>query len=299
MPAVEMHDVYKSFKNSHFDLKIDELQIQKGSIFGVLGPNGAGKSTLLKILMDLVKADKGQIRLLDCKHQERSRLQARTAFMPENKDLYASLTVEQMLDLAARLVPGWRQQKASHLLTLFPLRSEQKISTLSWGEKTQLYTIITFAKAADLYLLDEPTRGLDPVMQERMLSLIKEESIDGHTIIFSSHQIAELEETIDALMILKQGRIALSGELDLLKENCFLLASTTPDHSARSWLEQHARILGCRHVGEHLIYLCQSDASFQERTQKNQPQLQFLDFGLKQLFITLVESEEDNHAFIP
>lgn len=298
MPAVEMHNIYKSFKHSRFDLKIDELQIQKGSIFGILGPNGAGKSTLLKILMDLIKLDKGSIALLGYDHKDRSRLQSRIAFMPESKDLYASLTVRQMLDLAARLVPGWRQQKARHLLTLFPLRPERKIATLSWGEKTQLYTILTFAKAADLYLLDEPTRGLDPVMQEKMLNLIKDESIDGHTIVFSSHQIAELEETIDALMVLKQGRIALSGELDLLKESCFLLASSATHPGEQNWLDQHAKILGHRHVGEHLLYLCQGDASFQEQAQKNQPQLQFLDFGLQQLFITLVESEGDNHAFI-
>lgn len=298
MPAIEMTSISKSYPKDGFKLNIADLKVEEGSIFGLLGPNGAGKTSLLKIIMDMVKADQGQVKIMGINHQERSVLQSRIAYMPENKDLYPHLTVGKMLDLGRRIIPEWNPVKAESLVKRFPLHKDKKISILSFGEKTQLYTILTFAKAADIYLLDEPTRGLDPVMQERMLNLIKEESSDGNTVIFSSHQIADLEETVDSLAIVKNGSIVLNGDLDDLKENYFFIAIDAQDQALLDWVLQHQDILACRQLDSSILCLGKGDQQIRKQAQEMQANLQFPKLGLKDLFITLVESEGKSNGIV-
>lgn len=211
-------------KNKSFHLLIDNFLIKEGSITGLVGPNGAGKTTLLKLIVKLLYPNGGSILFRDQTINENLIIN-NISYMPSEKSLYENMTVKQMLSFASHSVPHWNNDKAKKLLALFPLTITKKVSTLSYGEKTQLYTIITFSKDVPFIILDEPTQGLDPVMQERMLSLIKDESSQGKTILFSSHQLNEVEVTADSIAIIKSGQIVLSGLIDDLKEDLFMIVA--------------------------------------------------------------------------
>lgn len=208
-------------KNDNFRLVIDEFTIKEGSITGLVGPNGAGKTTLLKIIVKLLYPNSGTI-LFKNENIDENIIINNISYMPGHKNLYENMTVKQMLSFASSSVPYWNNNKAEKLLGMFPLSLNKKISTLSYGEKTQLYAVITFAKNVPFIILDEPTQGLDPVMQERMLSLIKEESSEGKTILFSSHQLSEVEASADTIAIMKSGQIVLNGIIDDLKADLFM-----------------------------------------------------------------------------
>lgn len=218
-------DLSKTYPhNNNFQLLIDKFSIKEGSITGLVGPNGAGKTTLLKLIVKLLYPNRGNILFRD-QNIDENLIINNISYMPGEKSLYEKMTVEQMLAFASHSVPHWNNDKAKKLLTIFPLNLNKKISTLSYGEKTQLYAIITFSKNVPFIILDEPTQGLDPVMQERMLSLIKDESSEGKTILFSSHQLGEVEASADTIAIMKSGQIVLSGIIDDLKEDLFMIVA--------------------------------------------------------------------------
>lgn len=224
MEMISIQDLIKSYAPGDFKLTINNFSIKKGSITGLVGPNGAGKTTLLKLIVKLLSPSQGHISLMGQSINEKHIID-NISYMPGQKNFYENMTIKQMLALASRSIPHWNKLKAEHLLTRFPLSINKKISTLSYGERTQLSAILTFSKDVPLIILDEPTQGLDPVMQERMLSLIKAESSDEKTILFSSHQLNEVETTADTIAIIKSGQIIISDNIDDLKANLFMIVS--------------------------------------------------------------------------
>jgi ABC-2 type transport system ATP-binding protein len=288
MPALELRDVSKSYPHNDFILKVDHLSIEQGSIFGLLGPNGSGKTTLLKLLMGLVHPDQGNIRLLGQDVKDASLLIENTAYMPENKNLYENMTVAQMLGFARDSLLGWDNDKAQYLNDLFPLNPKKRISTLSYGERTLLYARLIFPKSATLLILDEPTRGLDPLMQNRMLTLIKEESIAGKTVLFSSHQLVEVEETADAVALVKNGSIVLQGNLDDLKADLFLL--TLPPGMEGSVAQWPIKVLSAKKQTDRLQLLCSGDPNSRQLLREQSEHFLLSRADLRDIFLHLVEN---------
>lgn len=288
MHAVEIKDLCKSYKKSTFTLQIADLLVEPGSIFGLLGPNGAGKTSLLKLLMDMIRPDAGYIEILGHKSSDREKLQTKISYMPENKNLYPNMTVKKMLDYAAGLIPGWDNDIAQELRDIFPLDLKKRISTLSYGEKTQLYAILTFARSAELFILDEPTRGLDPLMQEQMLRLIKEKCWQGKTIIFSSHQLGEIEESADSLAMLRNGRIVLNGNLDDLKSELFIikLEENEISYLAPSLLN----VIATHHHNKQLLILCRGGIKARHRLRADFDFFHPENVNIKDIFLMLMEN---------
>ncbi|MGI6452816.1 MAG: ABC transporter ATP-binding protein [Syntrophomonadaceae bacterium] len=291
MKAIEISGLKKTFKKSNFCLQIDSLSIDQGSIVGLLGPNGAGKTTLLKLALDLLRPDQGHIRILGHAPEDREALIPKIAYMPENKSLYENLTARQMLLLAQKIVPLWDVEKAAHLLDTLSIDPAKKISTFSLGEKTLLYAIITFARSASLYILDEPTRGLDPLMQERMLKLIKAHSLQNATIIFSSHHLAEVEETVDTIAMLKNGRIILQGDLDSIREDLFMIVCSPLIGNKIS--AAGFSVISSHLEGDHLTLLCQGGEAEKKRLQ-GAFDVSPIATNLKEIFISLMNQKGGN-----
>lgn len=288
MHAVKIKNLCKSYKKSTFTLQIADLLVEPGSIFGLLGPNGAGKTSLLKVIMDIVHPDMGFIEVLGRKSSDREKLQTKISYMPENKNLYPNMTVKKMLDYAAGLIPGWSNDKALELKNIFSLDPQKRISTLSYGEKTQLYAILTFARSAELFILDEPTRGLDPLMQEQMLQLIKEESWQGKTIIFSSHQLGEIEESVDSLAMLRNGHIALEGNLDDLKTELFILKL---EENEISFLDPSIlNVIATHRHNKQSLILCQGGMEARQRLRTDFDFLHPENVNIKDIFLMLMEN---------
>ncbi len=204
---VRMEGICKTYKGKIKALKNFSLNVFEGSIHAILGPNGAGKTTLLKILTGFVFPDRGRVYV-----------DGNMAFLPEDKALYTNKRVRDMLFLSRRFFPYWNDESEKKLLRIFPLDMEKRVGELSYGTRTQLYLIILFAQDVPIYILDEPTMGLDPVVSETLLSLIKRVAVEGKTVIYSSHNLYEVEEIADTVTIIKEGKALYSGELDTLRE---------------------------------------------------------------------------------
>jgi len=292
MLAVQVRDLAKSYPRSSFKLNIADLKIESGSIMGLLGPNGSGKTTLLKLLMDISHPDHGEITLLGHDVREHRELLPLVSYMPENKNLYNHLSLEQNLKLASGMLPGFNSRTAELLLKRFDLNPKKKYKNLSYGEKTQLYAIITFARPAELYVLDEPTRGLDPGAQDEMLSLIRESSVQEKTVIFSSHQLDEIEESADTVIFIRDGEIILNGNLDDIKASHFLLEL---EPSQQEVLRLNGvTVLSRDESGGRTVLFCQGDDAARERLVCDLPSLELAEVNLKDLYLYTMRQGRDS-----
>lgn len=285
MTCLRIDHLLKEYPGKGFTLQVEKFTLAEGSITALLGPNGAGKSTLLKLTAGLSFPDRGGFIWPALSGP----LVQRISYMPQEKDLYPHLTVSRTLSLAAGLVPGWDAGKARRLLERFSLPPHQTVGTLSYGESTQLYAIIALAKAAPVLILDEPTRGLDPVMQEHMLSHIKQEINCRQSILFSSHQLAEVETTADFVLLMKNGRLILQGDLDDLRAELYRLIIPLPEGTVA--LPEGAEILARRGEPGRMVLLCRGarPASYHPEPSP---------VSLKDIFLTIMEGEEEKNELI-
>ena len=199
------------------------LQVPAGSICGFLGRNGAGKTTTIKVLLGMARPTSGHARVfgLAADAQETSvDIRRRTGFVSDDKDLYGYMTVEEMIRFTAAFFPRWRSDLQQRYLRTFDLPLDRKVKALSGGMRTKLALLLALCRGAELLILDEPTSGLDPAMVEEVLqSLVAHVASEEMTIFFSSHQIAEVDQIADRVVIIHRGRAVVTGSLDDLREN--------------------------------------------------------------------------------
>lgn len=199
------------------------LQVPAGSICGFLGRNGAGKTTTIKILLGIARPTSGDARVfgLDARSpQESLQIRRRVGFVSEEKDLYGYMTVEDMIRFTAAFFPSWRSDLEQRYVRKFELPAGRKIKGLSRGMRTKLALLLALCRGADLLVLDEPTSGLDPAMVEEVLqALVVHVANEEMTVFFSSHQIAEVDQIADRVVIIDRGRVVVAGGLDELREN--------------------------------------------------------------------------------
>lgn len=200
-------------------LKDVDLQIPKGSIVGLLGKNGAGKSTLLKCIMGLLKYE-GEINLfekplLEWKHD----IYGKIAFIPDVSGLDPRLTVKETIDYVAAVNASWNKDKAERLFAKSELPCNMKVSCLSKGMKTKLYLLLTLSKDVDILILDEPTLGLDIAFRKEFYDLLLGEFFEeDKTVIISTHQVAEVENILQDVIFIDEGRIVLHEDVETLKQ---------------------------------------------------------------------------------
>ena len=200
------------------DLSID---VGLGSITGFLGQNGAGKSSTIKMLLGMMRPTRGGGRVLghDIADPVASvAMRQRVAYVAEDKRLYDYMNVRQLIDFTRSFYPGWRDDVEAELLDEFRLPLNRSVKKLSKGMRTQTALLLAFARGAELLILDEPTEGLDPVATEKVLQLVVRTAADGTTVFFSSHQIAEVEQVADRVLMIDRGKLVLDTSVDAVKE---------------------------------------------------------------------------------
>jgi len=198
------------------------LTVPSGSIYGLLGRNGAGKTTAIKTLMGLVRPTAGTARVFGLAVDQSAAsidIRQRTGFVSEERDLYDSMTVADLIAFTAGFYPRWRADMAARYLRNFDLPPGSPVKALSRGARTKLTLLLALCRGAELLILDEATSGLDPMAAEEVLqALIGHVANEGATVFFSSHQIAEIEQIADHVAIIDLGRAVLEGALDDLRE---------------------------------------------------------------------------------
>ena len=189
-----------------------DLTVEEGEVYGFIGPNGAGKSTTLRILMGLLRKDGGDVRILGQEPwHDAVKLHRRLAYVPGEVNLWPNLTGGEVIDLLGKLRGGFNPDRREELLERFKLDPTKKCRAYSTGNKQKVAFISAMVSDVELYILDEPTLGLDPLMESVFRKCIKELQKDGKTVLLSSHILAEVESLCDRVSIIKEGKIIETG----------------------------------------------------------------------------------------
>ena len=208
------------------------LKIGKGKIIGLLGKNGAGKSTLMRCMLGFLRHE-GNVELYGGKVARRNhRIFENVAFIPDVSGLDDRLTVAQTIDYVRGVNSRWNEERAAQLFALSNLPLKKKVGKLSKGMKTKLYLLITLSLDVNMLLLDEPTLGLDIAFRKEFFNTILGEFFnEERSILISTHQVEEVEDLLQEIIIIDNGRIILHEEVEALKER-YRVVSLPSDRSA-------------------------------------------------------------------
>jgi ABC-2 type transport system ATP-binding protein len=215
--AVEVAGLVKNFGSVRALDGLD-LTVADGEVHGFLGPNGAGKSTTLRILLGLVRADGGLARLLGADPwRDAVDLHRQIAYVPGDVTLWPTLSGGETIDLLARMRGGLDEARRADLIERFDLDPHKKARTYSKGNRQKVSLVSAFSSEARLLLLDEPSTGLDPLMENVFRQCVREARDRGVTVLLSSHILAETEALCDRVTIIRAGRTVESGTLESLR----------------------------------------------------------------------------------
>ena len=195
-----------------------DLSISTGEVHGFLGPNGAGKTTTLRILLGLLRKSSGDVSLLGGDPwRDTASLHRRLAYVPGETNLWPNLSGGEVIDLLADLRGGLVPARRAQLLEQFDLDPTKKCRTYSTGNRQKVALVAAFASDVELYLLDEPSSGLDPLMETEFQNIVRSVRDRGRTVLLSSHILSEVEALCDRVTIIREGRVAEAGSFDDLR----------------------------------------------------------------------------------
>lgn len=216
-PPIEISGLVKRFGRATALDGLD-LCVRPGEVHGFLGPNGSGKSTTLRVLLGLLRADGGDVRLFgQDPWRHAAELHRRLAYVPGEVSLWPNLTGGEVIDLLSRLRGGVDERRRDALVERFELDPTKRCRAYSKGNRQKVVLVAALASDAELLLLDEPTSGLDPLMEAEFTECIRERRSEGRSVLLSSHILAEVERLCDRATIIRGGRAAESGTLQELR----------------------------------------------------------------------------------
>lgn len=215
--AISVSGLVKEFGSTRALDRLD-LTVKTGEVHGFLGPNGAGKTTTTRILLGLLRKDGGDVTVLGRDPwRDAVALHRRMAYVPGEVHLWPNLTGGEVIDLLGALRGGLDPARRATLLERFQLDPTKKIRAYSKGNRQKVALVAAFASDAELFLLDEPSSGLDPLMAAVFQDVAQEARQAGHTVLLSSHILAEVEALCDRVTLIRAGRTAETGTFDQLR----------------------------------------------------------------------------------
>lgn len=222
--VLEVKNLAKDYES--FSLNDISFKVKKGSITGFLGINGSGKTTTIKSLAGLTLPTSGEIYFfgekIDSKNE--SRIKSKIAFLLDGNYYYPELKLKVMKKIFSRAYPNWNENVFNKLMQAFELNPNQKISTLSKGMKARFSLALALSHGAELIIMDEPTEGLDPLMRESFVCILKDLAQKGITIFLSSHITSDLDKIADEVILIHDGNIMLQEEMKNLKASYFVVS---------------------------------------------------------------------------
>jgi ABC-2 type transport system ATP-binding protein len=217
LPVIEIENLTKSYGKTLAIRDVD-LTVEEGEVFGFIGPNGAGKTTTLRILLGLLRKDAGHVSVLGGDPwRDAVALHRRLAYVPGDVSLWPNLSGGEVIDLLGRLRGGFDQSRRDEFVERFAFDPTKPCHTYSTGNRQKVALIAAFVSEVELFILDEPTLGLDPLMEAVFRDCVAELKEGGKTVLLSSHILAEVEALCDRISIIKEGRIVDSGTLAELR----------------------------------------------------------------------------------
>lgn len=270
------------------------LRVPPGAVYGFLGRNGAGKTTAMRMLLGLLKPTGGSARVcgLDlARERELVQILERVAYLPQRKQLYSPMTVDDLVRFNRGFFPRWSAERAASTAKALDIPRRTPFGKLSIGNQTKVALLLALAQNADVLILDEPTSGLDPLMVDELLRLLIEDHVgQGRTIFLSSHQLAEVEQICDWVGILEQGQLLLEARLEDIR-NDFRLVNACGDLLPKMPLPH---VVSQKFDGRFSTYVVARDAQAFVAQLRNQGAtiLEIVPLGLRELFLHLVRKED-------
>jgi ABC-2 type transport system ATP-binding protein len=216
--VIEVRALVKSFGQFRALDGLD-LTVVRGEVHGFLGPNGAGKSTTIRVLLGLLRADAGEVRVLGGDPwRDVVTLHRRLAYVPGDVSLWPGMTGGEAIDLLGKLRGGLDEARRKELIERFELDPSKRGRQYSKGNRQKVALVAALASDVDLLILDEPTSGLDPLMEAIFQEEIAKEKARGRSVLLSSHILSEAEALADRISIIRAGKVVETGTLDQLRQ---------------------------------------------------------------------------------
>ena len=211
---LEVSNLSKTFKG--FELKDISFSLPKGYIMGLIGPNGSGKTTTIKLILNIMRRESGEIKIMGMDNQtDENTVKSNLGVVFDSNCYCDDWTVAQTEKSVSAFYKNWDRSKFSSLLSRFHIETKKKVKELSKGMQMKLMLACAFSYDAKLLILDEPTSGLDPVSRDELLSILSEYIEDGeHSVLFSTHITGDLERAADYITYINSGELFYSGSKD-------------------------------------------------------------------------------------
>jgi ABC-2 type transport system ATP-binding protein len=218
MYAIETRALTKYYGKDRGIVDLD-LEIESGEIFGFIGPNGAGKSTTIRTLLGLIFPTSGSGRIFGMDIiRETKEIKKRIGYMPSEVSYYEKMDGQELLRYSANFYAKDCESRINELADIFALDLDRKIIDLSRGNRKKIAILQCLIHQPRLLILDEPTTGLDPLMQAKFFDILREENNQGTTIFFSSHTLSEVQKMCRRVGIIKEGRIIAVEDIETLRK---------------------------------------------------------------------------------
>lgn len=213
---VEIHNLTKSYDKRKEVLHDLTLTLPRGRIVGLLGPNGSGKTTLIKLLNGLLVPDGGEI-LIDGEKPGPS-TKAKVSYLPERTYLKNGATIRELLSYFQDFYEDFRTDRAKEMLAALRIEENARIRALSKGTREKVQLILVMSRDASLYILDEPIAGVDPAARDYILRTIITNYNENATVLISTHLITDIENILDEVIFMKEGRLLLQTSVEEIRE---------------------------------------------------------------------------------
>ncbi len=264
------------------------ITVPEGRISALIGPNGAGKTTLLRLLAGLARPTGGEVAVLGSRPGQDPAFLADIGFLAQEIPLYRRFTAEDHIGLGAHLNSRWDEASVRRRLDSLGIPLDQKVGTLSGGQRAQLALALTLAKQPRLLLLDEPVAALDPLARRQFLAHLAEAVADGGlTVMLSSHLVADLERTCDHLILLAASRVQLCGDIDTLLAEHQVLVGPAQDTTAIE--RDHTLVQAVRTARQATLLIRQNGPVID-------PTFQAADVGLEELVLGYMGRQAGSQA---
>jgi ABC-2 type transport system ATP-binding protein len=264
------------------------ISVPQGRISALIGANGAGKTTLLRLLAGLAGPTGGEVAVLGSRPGQDPAFLADIGFLAQEIPLYRRFTAEDHIGLGAHLNSRWDGMSVRRRLDSLGIPLDQRVGTLSGGQRAQLALALTLAKQPRLLLLDEPVAALDPLARRQFLAHLAEATADGGlTVVLSSHLVADLERTCDHLILLAASRVQLCGDIDTLLAEHQVLVGPVKDTTA---IERDHTLVQAVRTARQATLLIRRNGPLID------PAFQTADVGLEELVLGYMGQQAGNRA---
>lgn len=277
------------------------LNIEKGSIFGIIGENGAGKTTLIKCMLGIYKQDEGEIKIAGEPVFENTLIKNKIGYVAAEVQYYSSFKVKELIKFYALTYTTFSYERFKELNKIFKIPENKRIRELSKGMKMRVSLMLNLSIYPEILILDEPTSGLDPIIKRKLINILLEEVSERNTTIFiASHHLDDLERICDCVAIIEKGKIKYTNNIEDMKKYIKKLQVLFKDENKIDEIKTWDEIMTVENIGR-INYLITNNYSdeFEEKLLKSGAEfVEEIDLSLEDMFIYSMEGGKENEKII-